>query len=229
MKTQIESEIESLKNKILHMGGVVEEMIRLSAKILMERKQEICQEVFDREENVNRLQMEIDEMSVRILALHQPEATDLRTIMACAKINAELERVADQAVNITQTSYYHFLKESPVQPLMEIPRMAEIAQKMIKQSLDAFAKRDVALAQEVLKMDEEEDTLKAKALNEIIHMIPGDPNHAKQFVDLILIAKNFEKIADHATNIAEDVIFMVLGKDIRHHAQEIPAPKGPGI
>ena len=139
--------------------------------------------------------------------------------MASMKINAELERVADQSVNITQTCYYHLFKETPISTTMEIPRMAVIAQEMIKESLDAFAKRDVELAQSVLKKDEEEDTLKAKALNEIISIIPAHPDHTKQLVNLILIAKNLEKIGDHATNIAEDVIFMVLGKDIRHHFQ----------
>ncbi|MBI4217881.1 MAG: phosphate signaling complex protein PhoU [Elusimicrobia bacterium] len=218
MKRHVHEEIEALKNRILHMGSIAEEMIQLSVKSFLERKEEVCQQVFDHEENVNKLQMEIDESCVKILALYQPEASDLRVIMASMKINAELERVADQAVNITQTTYYHLLKEIPLKTLMELPKMATIAQEMVKESLDAFSKGDVALAQEVLKKDEEEDVLKAKAMNEIIGVIPQHPDRAKQLVDLILIAKNLEKIGDHATNIAEDVIFMVLGQDVRHHA-----------
>lgn len=200
------------------MASIAEEMIALSIKCFMERKDEHSAEIFEREEEVNKLQMENDQKSVKILALYQPEAGDLRTIMAATKINAELERIADQAVNITQTCHYHLLKEIPVAPMEEIPLMATAAQKMIQESMNAFAKQDVSLAQEVLKMDEQVDTLKAKVMNEIITLIPRHADHAKQLVDLILIAKNLEKVADHATNIAEDVIFMVAGKDIRHHA-----------
>ncbi len=217
MKRHIDDEIAVLNEKILRMGSLAEEMIHLSIKSITERSEETTQLVFKREEEVNSLQMSVDEDCVKLLALYQPEATDLRTILAFVKINAELERVADQAVNIGQTAFYHLLKEAPLHNLMEIPRMGVIAEQMIREVLNAFAKRDMALAQEVLKMDNEEDTLKAKALNEIIAILSKDVNHAKQLVDLILIAKNLEKIADHATNIAEDVIFMVMGKDIRHH------------
>lgn len=220
MKRQIESEIESLKNKILHMGSLAEEMIHLATKSCIERKEDLCQKVFDREEEVNKLQIEIDEEGVKVLALYQPEATDLRTILAIIKINTELERIADQAVNIAQTSVYHLLKESPGKPLTEIPRMVELAREMLKESLDAFSKKDIEMAQGLLKKDEEEDTLKANALNEILKMIPQNPNQTKLLVDWILIAKNIEKIADHTTNIAEDVIFMVIGKDIRHHPKQ---------
>src|SRR5262249_54978719 len=144
------------------------------------------------------------------------------TILAAMKINSELERVADQAVNVTQTCTFHLLKEMPVKTLIEIPRMARIAQEMVKESLDAFTRRDVDLAQNVLKKDEEEDTLKAKALNEVIGMIRRHPDQTVQLVDLILISRNLEKIGDHATNIAEDVIYMVQGKDIRHPQNQPP-------
>lgn len=221
MKRHIEEEINALKEKILSMASIAEEMISLSVRCFLERKDENSQKIFEREENVNKLQMENDERSVKILALYQPEAGDLRTIMAATKINAELERIADQAVNITQTCHYHLLKEMPIQTMEEIPQMAVLSQEMIRESIDAFARRDVELAQSVLRKDERVDTLKAKVLNEIIGLIPLHPDHAKQLVDLILISKNIEKIADHATNIAEDVIFMVLGKDIRHHTSPI--------
>lgn len=218
MKSHIEEEIGALKERILYMGSLAEEMISLSAKILNERNQELCQQVLEREEKINKLQMEIDETGVKILALYQPEATDLRTIMAATKINSELERVADQAVNIAETSSFHFLKELPIAPVIEIPKMSSIAQEMIKQSLDAFAKRDVDLAKLVLEKDEELDSLKSKVFEDVLDLVKTSPLKAKQFIDLILISRNLEKIGDHATNIAEDVIFMVLGKDIRHHA-----------
>ncbi|MBI2119859.1 MAG: phosphate signaling complex protein PhoU [Elusimicrobia bacterium] len=218
MKSHIEEEISSIKEKVLYMGSLAEEMISLSAKILNERNQELCSQVLEREEKINKLQMEIDEIGVKILALYQPEATDLRTIMAATKINSELERVADQAVNIAQTSSFHFLKESPIAPIYEVPKMSSIAQEMVKQSLDAFAKRDVELAKSVLEKDEELDTLKSKVFEDVLDLVKNSPLKAKQFIDLILISRNLEKIGDHATNIAEDVIYMVLGKDIRHHA-----------
>ena len=217
MKRHLDDELNALKDKVLTMGSLAEEMIHLSMKVFLERSGDLSLQIFGLEEKVNHLQLEVDETSAKLLALYQPEASDLRMIIATMKINAELERVADQACNITQTCTYHLFKESPVKTLIEIPRMSTIAQEMIKESLDAFAKRDVALCQSVLKKDEEEDALKAKALNEIIRMIQRHPDHAKQLVDLILISRNLEKIADHATNIAEDVIFMVLGKDIRHN------------
>lgn len=225
MKRHMDEELNGLREKVLYMGSLAEEMIHFSIKSLIDRKDDLCQQVFDREETVNRLQMEIDEMTVRMLALYQPEASDLRSVMSSMKINAELERVADQAVNVAQTCYFHLNKETPARSLLEIPRMAQIAVEMIKECLDAYSKRDIGLAQAVLKSDEELDILKAKALNEVVGMIRSHPNQAKQFIDMILIAKNLEKIGDHATNIAEDVIFMVQGKDIRHHAQETPAPQ----
>jgi phosphate transport system protein len=136
------------------------------------------------------------------------------------KINTDLERIADQAVNVGQTCFYHLFKESPVPETSMISRMAEICQKMLKESLDAFSKRDVELAKGVMEQDEEEDHLKAQVLNDLIERAKKEPQHTKQFFDLILIAKNMERISDHATNIAEDVIFMVAGKDIRHHLSE---------
>ncbi len=226
MKRHIEEEIDNLKEKLLRMGGLAEEMIHLSMKGFIDRTDQFAQQVFNHEDQVNQLQIDVDQTCSKILALYQPEASDLRTIIAAMKINSELERVADQAVNITQTCTYHLFKEMPIKSMVEIPRMAQIAQEMVKESLDAFSKRDVDLAQDVLKKDEEEDTLKSKALNEVISMIRKHPSETKQLIDLILISRNLEKIGDHATNIAEDVIYMVQGKDIRHSQQD-PSPVSP--
>ncbi|OGR87909.1 MAG: phosphate transport system regulatory protein PhoU [Elusimicrobia bacterium RIFCSPLOWO2_01_FULL_60_11] len=223
MKRQVEEEINQLKAKLLHMGGLAEEMIHFSMKCFIERESGFGEKVFKNEEEVNRLQIDVDELAGKILALYQPEASDLRTIIAAMKINSEIERVADQAVNITQTCTLHLFKETPIKTMMEIPRMATIAQEMIKDALDAFSRGDVELAQAVLKKDEEEDTLKAKVLSEIIGQIRKRPAQTQQLVDLILISRNLEKIGDHATNIAEDAIYMTIGKDIRHPNQQEPS------
>ncbi|HMX43131.1 MAG TPA: phosphate signaling complex protein PhoU, partial [Elusimicrobiota bacterium] len=166
---------------------------------------------------VNQMHVEIDDRCLKLIALHQPMAADLRLITAAMKINSDLERIADQAVNAGQTCYYHLFKESPVPQISMITQMAEISQKMLRDSLDAFSRRDVALAEKVLKQDEEEDRLKAQALTSLIDLLKKDPSHSSQYVDLILLSRNMERIGDHATNVAEDVIFMVQGKDIRHH------------
>ena len=223
MKRQVEEEINQLKAKLLHMGGLAEEMIHFSMKCFIERESGFGEKVFKNEEEVNRLQIDVDELAGKILALYQPEASDLRTIIAAMKINSEIERVADQAVNITQTCTLHLFKETPIKTMMEIPRMATIAQEMIKDALDAFSRGDVELAQAVLKKDEEEDTLKAKVLSEIIGQIRTHPAQAQQLGDLILISRNWEKSGDHATNIAEDAIYMTIGKDIRHPNQQEPS------
>jgi phosphate transport system protein len=196
-------------------------MIQKAVRALKDRDSKLTEEVFEIEKEVNRLHVEVDDRCIKLLALHQPMAIDLRLLTAAMKINTDLERVADHAVNTSQTCYYHLFKETPVPEAEMITRMAEIAQQMLKDSLEAFAKRDIELARGVLSQDEEEDRLKSQSLNDLIELIKKDPSHSKQFVDLILIAKNMERISDHATNIAEDVIFMVAGKDIRHHLEEL--------
>lgn len=222
MKRQLDLELTQLKEKILHMGGIAEEMTRLALDLVIQRNDSVAEEIFAKEETVNRMQMEIDDFCARIFALHQPEAIDLRTIISTMKINSELERVADQAVNMTQTGIYHLLKEAPPASMLELPRMGVLAQEMIKECLDAYVERNLDLSQKVLTKDKEQDVLKSKSINEIISLITLSPQNARQYIDLLLIAKNLEKIADHSTNIAEDVIYMLVGKDIRHHSITIP-------
>ena len=217
MDRHFDEGLNALKGKILRMGALAEDMIEKAVKALMERSPELTQEVFELEKEVNRMHVEVDDDCLKLIALHQPMAVDLRLITAAMKINNDLERIADQAVNASQTCYYHLFKETPVPQISMIPHMAVISQKMLRLSLDAFARRDVGAALGVLRQEEEEDRLKAQALNDLIDLIREDPPHSKQFVDLILLSKNMERIGDHATNIAEDVIFMVQGKDIRHH------------
>jgi phosphate transport system protein len=217
MERHFDEDLKALKERLLRMGSIAEEMIQKAVKALFERNEALTQEVFELEKTVNQLHVEVDDRCIKLIALHQPMAQDLRLLAAAMKINSDLERVADQAVNMGQTAYYHLFKETPVPQTDMLLRMAEIAQKMLKESLDAFSRKDVDLARGVLAQDGEEDQLKSQAINSLIDLIRKEPAHTKQFVDIILISKNMERIADHATNIAEDVIFMVLGKDIRHH------------
>jgi phosphate transport system protein len=220
VERHFDEELNRLKEILLRMGATAEEMIQKAVRALRERNEKLTQEVFTLEEQVNHMHVEIDDRCLKLIALHQPMAADLRLITAAMKINSDLERIADQAVNASQTCYYHLFKETPVPQVSLVFRMAEISQKMLRESLDAFSKGDVKLAQGIFPQDEEEDTLKAQAITSLIELIKKDPTHSTQFVDLILLAKNMERIGDHATNIAEDVIFMVQGKDIRHHFNE---------
>ena len=217
MERHFDEDLRQLKERLLRMGAIAEEMIQKAVKALYERRDALTAEVFDLETQVNQLHIEIDDRCLKLIALHQPMAVDLRLIAAAMKINTDLERIADQAVNVSQTCHYHLLKETPVPEVALLTRMAEISQKMLRDSLDAFARQDVDLAKSVLAQDEEEDQLKARALTQLIERLKKDPERSSQYVDLILLSRNMERIGDHATNVAEDVIFMVQGKDIRHH------------
>lgn len=221
MERHFDEELKALKEQLLRMGAIAEEMIQKAVKALRERNETLTQEVFESEKTVNQMHVEIDDRCLKLIALHQPMAADLRLITAAMKINSDLERIADQAVNAGQTCYYHLFKETPVPQISMITQMAEISQKMLRESLDAFSRRDVDMAKSVLKQDEEEDRLKAQALTSLIDLLKKDPAHSSQYVDLILLSRNMERIGDHATNIAEDVVFMVLGQDIRHHLSEV--------
>jgi phosphate transport system protein len=223
MERHFDEDLKALQERLLRMGSLAEEMIQKAVKALFDRNPALSQEVFELEKQVNHLHVEVDDRCLKLFALHQPMAVDLRTITAAMRINNDLERIGDQAVNIGQTCYYHLFKETPVPQVSMIQRMAEISQKMLKDSLDSFSTRNVDLARDVMEQDQEEDDLKREAITQLIELVQKDPGHAVQFVDLILLAKNMERIGDHATNIAEDVIFMVLGKDIRHHQDQTAA------
>jgi phosphate transport system protein len=214
---------DDLNSRLLHMGSLVEEMIHLAVTALIERKEEPLKDVYAREKEVNQLHIEVDERCLKLLALFQPAASDLRFIMAASKINSDLERIGDQAVNISQTTENLLRYPQLEKKLFDIPRMAELATHMLKDSLDAYVKKDADLARSVVERDAEEDRLKRESLNNLLKLMQSDSTVISQAVSLILISRNLERIGDHATNIAEDVIFMVLGKDIRHHVEEIPS------
>ena len=228
IKRHFDEDLEELRGKLLEMGGLCEEMIHYAVKVLTEREESFLESVRDYENRVNRLHIDIDELALRLIALHQPAAGDLRLIAAAIKINSDLERIGDQAVNIAETSVY--LAKQPRIKLGDIPRMVQLATEMTKDSLDAFSRRDVELARSVISRDDEEDRLKSQTFTELVALMQADSSAIQRAMDIILIARNLERIADHATNIAEDVIFMVLGKDIRHHSLqhgETAAPQPP--
>lgn len=219
MMRHFEEELKELKEKLLFMGSLVEKMIDKSVECLVERKEELTKLVYNSEEIVNKAQLEIDNKCLRLIALYQPTANDLRFITSTMKINSDLERMGDQAVNMAQNCIF-FLKTKPLRQLKDIPKMSETVKKMVKNSLDAFVEGDANLAKNVLLKDDEVDALKNKIFKELLTSMLSDADKIKRSLDLILISRNLERIGDHATNIAEDVIFMVLGQDIRHHSQD---------
>jgi phosphate transport system protein len=214
-----QEELEQLKTRLLEMGGLAEEQVRLAVKALTERDRELVALALNRDEPINRLHIEIDGRCFTLLALHQPMAVDLRAIVAAVKINTDLERVGDLAINIAEAAR-RYAQHAPVKKLIDIPRMANIAQNMLRDSLDAFVRRDTDLAQRVLNEDDKLDDLKTQIFRELLTYMLQDPSTIEGALDLILISRHLERIGDHATNIAEDVIFMVSARDVRHHASE---------
>src|SRR4029453_3654596 len=211
-----EAELQTLKNRLLTMGALVEERAHQAVKALINRSQEQAEQIIASDKEVNDLQIDIDDRCLKLLATQTPLAIDLRLITSAMKINADLERVGDQAVNIAE-SVLVLLPHPPVKPLIDIPRMAEIAEKMVRDSLDAFVQRGARLARDVVRRDDEVDELKDQVFRELLTYMMADPGTIQRALALILISRNLERIADHATNIAEDVIFLVEAKDVRHH------------
>ena len=214
-----QEELEQLKTRLLEMGGLAEEQVRLAVKALMERDRELVALALHGDDPINKLHIEIDGRCFTLLALHQPMAVDLRAIVAAVKINTDLERVGDLAINIAEAAR-RYAQHPPVKKLIDIPRMATIAQTMLRDSLDAFVRRDTELAQRVLNEDDKLDALKTQIFRELLTYMLQDTGTIEASLDLILISRHLERIGDHATNIAEDVIFMVSARDVRHHALE---------
>ena len=214
-----QEELEQLKRRLLEMGGLAEENVRLAVKGLVDRDHELIDRVLLGDEPLNALHIELDNRSFTLLALYQPMAADLRTIVAALKINTDLERVGDLAVNIAEAAR-RYASHSPVKKLIDLPRMASIAQTMLRDALDSFVRRDVDLAQQVLNEDDKLDALKTQIFRELLTYMLQDTSTIEPALDLILVSRHLERIGDHATNIAEDVIFIVSARDVRHHARE---------
>jgi phosphate transport system protein len=214
-----EAELQALRNQLLTMGGMVEERVHRAVNALVHRDEQDAQRIIATDKEVNDLQMAIDDRCLRLLATQTPLAVDLRLITSAMKINADLERIGDQAVNIAESALV-LVPQPPLKPLIDIPLMAGIAEKMIRDSLDGFVKNDAALARDVLRRDDQVDELKDQVFRELLTYMMADPGTIQRALSLILISRNLERIADHATNIAEDVIFIAEAKDVRHHAEE---------
>src|SRR5882672_4389662 len=210
-------ELEQLKARLLEMGGLAEEEVRLAVKGLVERDNDVIDHVLRGDGPLNALHIEIDNRCFMLLALHQPMAADLRTIVSTVKINTDLERVGDLAVNIAEAAQ-RYSQHPPVKRLIDIPEMARIAQTMLRDALDAFVRRDTDMAQDVLNEDDRLDALKTQIFRELLTYMLQDPVTIEPALDLILISRHLERIGDHATNVAEDVIFIVSARDVRHHA-----------
>ena len=214
-----QEDLDVLKSRLLEMGGLAEQRVRRAVQGLAEREHELIESVLIGDEPINALQLEIDDRCLKLLALHQPMATDLRAVMAAVKINTDLERVGDLAVNIAEAAK-RYAMHPPVKKLIDIPKMADIAQAMLRDALDSYVKRDTALARQVLHQDDSLDALKTQIFRELLSFMLKDPSTIEAALDLILVSRHLERIGDHATNIAEDVIFMVSARDVRHNAPE---------
>jgi len=213
-----QEELEDLQRRLLEMAGLVELAIHESVQALTQRDQQRAQQVLVNEARINQLEIRIDELATRLLALHQPMARDLRFLTAAIKINNDLERMGDLAVNIVERAL-SLIAQPPVKPLIDIPRMAHLAESMVRNCLDAFVKRDSELARGVLVSDDAVDNLRDAICQELVEFMERDPSTIARSLDLIVVARNLERVADHATNIAEDVLFLIQGIDVRHHAE----------
>ena len=215
MKKHYSEELVQLKETVLRMWGLAEKMVHLAVQALVERKRDLLAGLKEMEQAVNHLHVDIDEIALGMIALRQPTATDLRFITAAMKINTDLERIGDQAINI-QEQTESLLTVPLVKPLIDIPRMAEIADGMLKAALDAFVQGDDNLAYRTILRDDDVDLLKDQVFRELLTFMMADPSTIARSMQLILVSRHLERIADHATNVCEHVIFMVKGKDIRH-------------
>jgi phosphate transport system protein len=212
-------ELDELNSRLLEMSGLVEDSIRYSVNAVVDHDNQAAQKVFENEDRINQLEILIDNIAIRLLALQQPVAVDLRFVTMSIKINNNLERMGDIAVNIAERAI-SLLAVPSVHPRIDIPYMSKLAQDMIRNSIDAFLRRDADLAKKVLTSDDAVDNLRDEMYDVVLKYMEEDSRRIHPGVDYIFIARGLERLADHATNIAEDVLFFVQGIDVRHHAQQ---------
>lgn len=215
MRTRFMQGLDELKHKLLRMGGMVEQGIERACEAYRLRDGKLAQSVLNAEAAVNEMEREIDELALDLLAMQQPMAVDLRFIIACTKINADLERVGDQAVNIAER-VLDLNSMAPIDVPIDIPRMAQAASTMVRTALESFIREDPELAETVLEQDDQLDNINYENFGVALQKITMDPDKARQSMDILIISRNLERVGDHATNIAEDVIFWVRGADVRH-------------
>ncbi|HEY3930662.1 MAG TPA: phosphate signaling complex protein PhoU [Candidatus Koribacter sp.] len=222
MRTRFQHGLDELKEKLLRMGGLAEHAIERAVEAYRKRDAKACQAVFEGERDINAAEREIDELALDLLAMQQPMAVDLRFILAVVKINADLERVGDQAVNIAQR-VLDMISGPQTEVPVDIPRMADTVATMVQRALESFIDGKAELAEAVLQMDNIVDRIKDEAFVVLVDQMNRHPETTRYSLDVLLIARNLERIADHATNIAEDVIFWVRGADVRHGGAHYPA------
>ena len=215
MERRFDEELKHLKERLLAMAGMAEESIGKAVKALVDRNPAMAEAVIQEDVSINQLEVEIEETCLTLLARYQPEAKDLRFIAMVFKIVNDLERVGDQAVNVAERTL-DLLKEPLLKPLIDIPKMAQLAQQMLKDGLDAFVNRNAELARAVCRRDDGVDHLNDQVYHELLVYMTKDPNTITRAVDLILVGRHLERVADHATNIAEDVYYLVRGTTIKH-------------
>lgn len=219
MERHFEKDLEDLKERLLWMGSLAERAVHQAIHSVLDSDEALARTVLDEEGAINELQVEIDDRVVQLLALYQLMAADLRFVLACSRINNDLERIGDQAVNIAQSAQ-RIVRHPRVKPYVDLPRMSELAEEMVRDALNAVVHKDVELAKNVLVRDDQVDQLRDQIFRELLSYMMGDSAVVFSSFELILVAKNLERIGDHATNIAEDVIYMVAGSDVRHSAPD---------
>ena len=219
MERQFDQELNNLKENLLKMASLAEEAIAKSIKALIERDSNLAQKIIDQDSEINLLEIEINNQCLKLLALKQPMAVDLRFITSAMKIISHLERIADQAVNISQRTL-ELIKQPLLKPLIDIPRMAKLAQEMVKTSIDSLVNKDSLLAKRIGERDNLVDDLNDQIFRELLTYMIEDPRTIKRAIELILVGRHLERIADLATNISEEVVFILNGKNIKHPNQE---------
>jgi phosphate transport system protein len=219
LERHFDQDLEALKDQLLRMGGRAEAIVQKSVEALKRRDKALANEVFADDHAIDRMEIEIDERCVSLLALRQPMAKDLRFITAALKISNDLERVGDHAVNIAGSAT-RLSDQPPLKPLVDIPRMADMAAAMLRESLDAFVRRDAATARRLVRRDDAVDDLNHQLFRELISFMIEDPTSITRAMELVLVARNLERVADLATNVAEEVVFIAEARIIKHHAEE---------
>ncbi len=218
MQRHFDEQIQDLLEKLVLMGRAAESMIQLALRVLIERNESLSEDVFRKEKEVNNLQIEIDDRAVKLTALQQPVGRDVRFLFMASRIATELERIGDQAVNICQNAH-HLLKAAPLKPLVDLPRMGEIAEAMVRNSIEALVNRDCALARVVLEDETQVDLYRDQIFRVLLTYMMADPGTIERALSLILMSRNLERVGDHATNIAEEVIYLVEGREVRHGSE----------
>ena len=213
----LHTHLDDIRLRLIEMGGQVEAMIASATRAVVDRDEELVTQVIEQDTQIDRMEVEIDDDCHSVLARNQPTAIDMRFLVAVMKITSDLERMADSAVNIAQAAR-QLNREPPLKPYVDLPRMSVRVQGMVRESLDAFVSRDTALATSVCREDDEVDQLYRRLFTELVELMRNDNTTVPRALHLLLVARNLERIADHATNIAEDVVYYVEGRDIRHAA-----------